>query len=203
MSLFCRWAGPRSWRKPRLVTTMCTCTMRRDILQWRESWREVKIHPQSSLLSLLSSTIRWEFCLPNISDFTKDCLSKVFFFNLGCLQGPVDQLWALGPHRVSAGFLRGFFFKVKTLGLTVSRVALKKENPTILKPYLSKTKLFSRFYDSQSTLYVLLVQERVSSKLFCSINLFYLLHLSSNFIFLLGLHLRIFFSPCLSQLPTV
>ncbi len=125
-------------------------------------------------------------------------LKTLTFLKIGCLQGSLDQLRALGPHFVPSGFLRGFFFKVQTFGLNAPKLALKKENPnrppTILKTLISNIKLINPSPDDP--LYILLVQERVSSKLFPSNHLFYLLHLSGNFIFLLGLHLRIFFSPC-------
>ena len=136
----------------------------------------------------------------------------MFFFLLsGCLQGPMGQLWAYGPYPGRPGFLYGLFDQSKTLGLINDGdsnpgllLQIKKRRSStnqldkIVKNLLKNVKS-SRDKCSQ-ILNISILLWKIVGSLPLSASLHFLFSQTKNFIFLLGLHIRIFNSLAFSNL---
>ncbi len=131
------------------------------------------------------------------------------FSFLGSLQRTVGQLWAHGLDLGRPGFLYGLFDQGKTLGL----IGHKESNPgrhlQMKKPPNANNKIeniikinklirtvlkAAQHTRVQMFLNILFLLQKILSRLPLSASLHFLFSKSKNFIFLLGLHIRIFHS---------
>ena len=130
--------------------------------------------------------------------------SLVYF--LGSLQRPMGELRTHGSHPRRSGFLSGLFDQGKTLGLIADggsnpghHIIIRKRRTDNKVEKLVKS-LLKRMQNSRfKNLNIWFLLKIIPRNLPLSASLNFLFKQSKNFIFLLGLHIRIFHSLAFSS----
>ncbi len=130
----------------------------------------------------------------------------IFYFS-GSLQGPMGELRTYGTHPCRSGFLSGLFDQGKTLGLIADggsnpgrQITRKRRTKNLNKVEKLLKSLLKRVRNSRlKNLNIWFLLKIIPPNLPLSASLNFLFEQSKNFIFLLGLHIRIFHSLAFSS----